>query len=229
MNKSILRASAILLGLGLATASPAAVNIFVGSYDTPNGDGQASGGSYNYWDKAYSGAGATTTDGAALTGGSGDLTDGVVAADFWYNTEDSAGDGPYVGWYSLNTLNPTVSFNLVPYAMQGHFIVEQIDVHIDNSRVGGVFAPSAIFVNGVSVPFVAPAPGTIGWISLTAFSGVTGLSPVDVQFFQDSGWVFVSEVRFSGTWVPEPATWAMMIAGFGLVGTTLRRRRALHA
>ncbi len=28
--------------------------------------------------------------------------------------------------------------------------------------------------------------------------------------------------------VPEPATWAMMIAGFGLIGTTLRRRRVAH-
>jgi hypothetical protein len=27
--------------------------------------------------------------------------------------------------------------------------------------------------------------------------------------------------------VPEPAAWAMMIAGFGLVGSTLRRRRVL--
>ena len=27
--------------------------------------------------------------------------------------------------------------------------------------------------------------------------------------------------------VPEPATWAMMIAGFGLVGATLRRRKAV--
>lgn len=35
----------------------------------------------------------------------------------------------------------------------------------------------------------------------------------------------ISEVVSSGT--PEPATWAMMIAGFGMVGTMLRRRHAL--
>jgi len=29
--------------------------------------------------------------------------------------------------------------------------------------------------------------------------------------------------------VPEPAAWALMIAGFGLAGATLRRRRALAA
>lgn len=28
--------------------------------------------------------------------------------------------------------------------------------------------------------------------------------------------------------VPEPATWAMMLAGFGLVGTTMRRRKLRH-
>ena len=33
----------------------------------------------------------------------------------------------------------------------------------------------------------------------------------------------------NGRSVPEPATWAMMIAGMGLVGTTLRRRRTLIA
>lgn len=33
----------------------------------------------------------------------------------------------------------------------------------------------------------------------------------------------------TGGGVPEPATWAMMIAGFGMAGAALRRRRALAA
>jgi hypothetical protein len=36
----------------------------------------------------------------------------------------------------------------------------------------------------------------------------------------------LSEVRFSGTAVPEPATWAMLIGGFALVGAASRRRKA---
>jgi hypothetical protein len=35
------------------------------------------------------------------------------------------------------------------------------------------------------------------------------------------------EIRGFLASVPEPATWAMMIGGFGLIGTTLRRRRGL--
>jgi hypothetical protein len=31
------------------------------------------------------------------------------------------------------------------------------------------------------------------------------------------------------TQVPEPATWAMLIAGFGLVGSAMRRRRTAVA
>ena len=41
-------------------------------------------------------------------------------------------------------------------------------------------------------------------------------------------WTGLSEVRFTGA-VPEAATWAMMIMGFGMVGGAMRRRRALAA
>ncbi|HEY9235373.1 MULTISPECIES: PEPxxWA-CTERM sorting domain-containing protein [Phenylobacterium] len=37
--------------------------------------------------------------------------------------------------------------------------------------------------------------------------------------------VGLSEVRFGGSSAPEPATWAMLIAGFGLVGGVIRTRR----
>lgn len=35
----------------------------------------------------------------------------------------------------------------------------------------------------------------------------------------------LSHLAFFGSVVPEPATWAMMIAGFGLVGGAMRRRK----
>lgn len=44
--------------------------------------------------------------------------------------------------------------------------------------------------------------------------------------YQDLGFVFTN-VSVIGTAVPEPASWAMMIAGFGLVGAAMRRRRVL--
>jgi hypothetical protein len=34
----------------------------------------------------------------------------------------------------------------------------------------------------------------------------------------------LSEVQFTGNAVPEPASWALMIGGFGLAGAALRRR-----
>ena len=71
MLKSILCVSAAAAAMafgGVALAAPLAVT----SYDMPNGDGQAHGGTYNYWDATYSGLGSPTQDRSPLSGGSGD-------------------------------------------------------------------------------------------------------------------------------------------------------------
>ncbi|HPU16060.1 MAG TPA: PEPxxWA-CTERM sorting domain-containing protein [Polymorphobacter sp.] len=216
--RSFILATGAIIAAAAAVPAAAAFQVVPTGYDMPNGGGQASGGSYNYWDLAYSGSGATNVDGAYLSGGSGDLTDGVVANDFWYNVESGAGTGPYVGWYAAgrNQLNPTVAFNFA-----GSKKIVSMRAHIDNSWVGGVFAPSQVLVDGVSQAFTAPAPGSIGWLDIGGLN-LTGNSHT-VQFVQSSGWVFVSEVQFNA--VPEPASWALMIVGFGMVGGALRTRR----
>ena len=205
----------------ICLAAPAlAVPITVLRYAMPNGNGVASGGSFNYWDRKYNGFGFPTVDGFGLSYGIGDLTDGIVASSFWYNVENIAGTGPYVGWNAQRTYNPIITFTLA-----SNPVVDTIRIHMDNSGVGGVFAPSAILIDGVVTPFTAPTPGTIGWVT---FSGLNlgGISH-SLQLVQPywPSWVFISEVTFAGSVVPEPASWAMMIAGFGLIGGVMRRRR----
>jgi hypothetical protein len=217
----------VLGALGaIAIATPAAATqVFSTSYDTPNGDGVAHSGSFNYWDKFYTGAGATTTDGAPLSGGHGDLTDGVVASDFWFNVENNAGEGPYVGWRGdLGVHDPLITFHFA-----GDPTIDTILIHLDNSLVGGVGTPSQILVDGVSQAFVGPAAGTIGTVTLGGLN-LTGASHT-LQFVQDPTfvWTFVSEVSFFGGsgGVPEPHAWALMILGFGAAGAMVRRKRRL--
>lgn len=66
----------------------------------------------------------------------------------------------------------------------------------------------------------------------TSFAGETLTSVV----FTDTGAFGTSRLALTALTidsasaaVPEPASWAMLIAGFGLVGATLRRRRAITA
>ena len=195
----------LAFGSGVAVAGP----ISPVSYSMPNG--------WVYTDSSYSNGGGSVSL-ADLSGGLGKLTDGVVASGTW--SEDTAA---YVGWLSWFTPNPTVTFNFT-----GDPTINSIQIAVDNSGVGDVLAPGPILVDGVEYDFTSPALGTTGFITLDGLS-LTGLQHT-VQFMNNGLWVFVSEVSFSGQAglaprVPEPATWAMMLAGFGLVGGAMRSRR----
>jgi hypothetical protein len=196
-------AAALAAVTHVAVAAPVAAL----SYAMPNGDGVSSGGSFNYWDGIYNGSGSTNVDGAALSGGVGKLTDGIVSSSRWDAVSNLTGTGEYVGWVTRNTLNPTIVFSFASGTL-----IDSITIALDNSGFGGVLAPSEILIDGVSRAFTAPAGGTVGSVSFSNL-GLTGSSH-SVQFKQAPGsWTFVSEISFDGTpgaTVPEPGSWALV-------------------
>ena len=209
----------VLAAAALSSNSASATVVLSTGYDLPNGDGRASNGTFNYWDAAYTGSGSTTTDGAALAGGHGKLTDGVVATTPWDQVSNTFGTGLYVGWLQQATSNPVLTFHFASGTK-----IDTITINLDNSNIGGVLAPASILVDGIAQSFTAPTLGTVGAVTLGGLS-LTGTSHT-IQFEQvPSNWAFVSEIGFS-TAVPEPATWALMIAGFGMTGFAARRRRS---
>ena len=65
----------------------------------------------------------------------------------------------------------------------------------------------------------------IGTGTLT-YSDASGLSISLPQYDYYRGTTTATVTYFAGT--PEPATWALMVGGFGLVGAAMRRRRAVR-
>jgi hypothetical protein len=84
----------------------------------------------------------------------------------------------------------------------------------------------------VSLPY-NPGATSAAWVqySVTGFASATGTARI--QFTGNSGSISrgapgLDDAVFNGTYagaVPEPATWGLMIGGFGLAGAMLRRRK----
>lgn len=83
----------------------------------------------------------------------------------------------------------------------------------------GLIASASAFASFASTDLSLAAPGTAP--SGILFDEFAFIRPT----FQNGRLTYVLEDSF----VPEPQTWAMLIAGFGLVGATMRRRRRLAA
>ena len=91
---------------------------------------------------------------------------------------------------------------------------------------------SAFDVNGAliaSYDLEALAPiRSNGGNEFLLFRGIDGQG-TGIKSFTMSGAFIIAAGSFSSAVVPEPDSWAMLIAGFGLVGATMRRRRAAIA
>lgn len=91
--------------------------------------------------------------------------------------------------------------------------------YFDPWTFGGHTAPYGALVGRIGSEF-----RTMG----TNFRGQAWATGTLKLFYWDSGGQDNSDsIRVNVTAVPEPSSWAMLIAGFGLVGAAARRRRAV--
>jgi hypothetical protein len=203
----------LALGLLLGSFALQAAVVNPISYSMPNG----SSGSYNYWDESYTGSGNPLANNSPLSGGLGDLTDGIVAPDNWFVTEAVPGPGPYVGWQNID---PLITFE---FAAVTDFTT--VRIHFDDSQEGGVTGPVGVTINGTNFAVTDPAGSAPFWAEFD-ISGFASSNQLAIQLHRSDIWVFASEFQFedaSLSAVPEPST--MFIMGGGLSALALLRRR----
>ena len=90
---------------------------------------------------------------------------------------------------------------------------------IGNDDDGGI-APASLFTGAVAAGDYVLAVGTYNFSELEARLGIANYKIGERRFTATFG----NGVTI-GAAVPEPATWAMMLVGFGMMGATLRYRR----
>jgi hypothetical protein len=138
-------------------------------------------------------------------------------------------NGVDTGINGLNNQTSQVgdSLNFGPVSA-GDSLIFYIDVLSTGNRF---FSSRPLNPDGITHIFAAPyigglvgPGGTVPAGTYVGFEDIFGGGDLD---YDDLNFVFVN-TRFV-TDIPEPATWAMLIAGFGLVGFALRRKVAVTA
>ncbi|MBT9473928.1 MAG: PEPxxWA-CTERM sorting domain-containing protein [Pseudomonadota bacterium] len=95
-------------------------------------------------------------------------------------------------------------------------------------------ADFTLLVNGSALFSASPNPGDAACTFCIVDNGenkfiISGLGITSLAFEFDPSIAGGKQFRVEGltSGIPEPATWTMMIAGFGLAGATIRRRREI--
>ena len=230
--------SIILAATALAFAAPATANILVnGTFETGTYAGWTTnveaGSSGNVQIEAYDGSAPISMTGYALN----------AAGGTYFSITDQGGPGAYSltqAFTLATTTKVMIKFD--------HFATDSTGNPIDNGRLYSTGAnqnaiadlltgaADPFTVNGAEILATFYGPGADArtrvnpWVTysttllLAAGTYQMRFAQADNQGFFQQG---VDNVSVSA--VPEPASWAMLITGFGVVGAAARRRRSAIA
>jgi hypothetical protein len=160
------------------------------------------------WDRAVSGVAASVVTVGAGTNEAPDI-DGFPAN--WFYEFTATGDGFFQGTYEVTGSGAT--FGLWPLYLTGGSSFLELGGDVDDPSGAGSF--SIPLVAGQTYRMILWNNGNIGTDSRFDFTGSASGSVA---------WEIVTR-----SVIPEPGTWAMLIAGFGLVGAAARRRKPAAA
>lgn len=159
------------------------------------------------------------------------LTDGLVGVAGWATNGGTEWDG----WNSKPLVNIDFNFGTAKS-------ISSVTIGSTQDSLGDVVLPSYdifsssngsnwILVQSLIVPPSSANDNSPFSTAPHGFFTLSGLGInsqyVRVAAIANGPWTFIDEVSFQGGTVPEPAAWALMVVGFGLVGAAARRRPAV--
>lgn len=114
----------------------------------------------------------------------------------------------------------TYTFN-VPH--DGEISIDITSTYLlGNTATNVNFVPNYVTFNGAVIPIITTGVDELRRI--VSAPVVTGLQTIIVHGASQVNGAYSGIISFAG--VPEPATWGLMILGFGSVGAAMRRRRS---
>jgi len=214
-------ASVLMLAAGgasaavMITANPDSPNVIVDDSNGPANDTvhYIADGAYN--DTKVFGTTGPTNVGVIVTGNEAIKPSNTGTPQAWIVSTDGSGlsflDFALAGGYHFTS----IEFNLNTFQSTGQPVPWTVDVFSYNA---GLLEKTTL--SGLT---------NSSFISVYTTGNET-LSHVSFNTYGSPNLEGVGQLRISGlVAVPEPATWAMMIMGFGAAGSVLRRRRAALA
>lgn len=142
-----------------------------------------------------------------------------------YSGPDSfpvGGGGNFIGYFNYTADNSQIVIDFsgpVTWSASGTSL-NSGGLYIDN---GALFTNPNIVISSVSINAASTVLGSFGAGNITFNANNVALSWANLSFTDDS--LLILDINGHGA-VPEPASWALMIAGFGIAGAAMRRRQA---
>ncbi len=180
---------------------------------------------------SVSGANATVLNFDNLVG-SGVLASNYAGLNFgsefiYYDTPQSP--------YTASSPNTRIFSN---YAIHGVGLLDSLSLKFtapaifSGAFIAGDFFPG-VTISGYYLGNLVAVSASLNQTATPTFLSLGYAGNVDeVRFNGYNGYYVIDDITFTGGvggGVPEPASWAMLIAGFGLVGAAARRRRSVVA